>query len=96
MINWEQIHEIQQFITSVLQKRNCVVPLIWEKGGMAWNTVQFIHNDIQYHMFVSKRFENSFGFGISIYSSCKPLFSETIEYSIQYKQIIVTLLNQFF
>ena len=92
-LSWNIIEEIKEFINSEFKKRN--LEILWEPGEMAYDIADFNTEKFGYHMFVSSRQNNTFGFGVFMWpNNYKTLINESIPYDSEYKDKIIKILDQ--
>jgi hypothetical protein len=90
-LSWNKFDEIQQYISNLLDIKCKWNPI----EGTAIDTNEFIYNSDTYHIFISCRKNDSFGFGISNKESMESVINETISYD-GYKQYILEKLHPIF
>lgn len=89
LLSWDNFYHIQKYVTKLLN-----ISEEWHHvQGCAVNTNEFIYDSCNYHIFISYRQDNSFGFGICILESMKTIINETIKYD-NYDQYKLYLFNR--
>lgn len=78
--SWAKLEDVKDYITNELRKRGCELPDEWIPGEMAYDTTEFVHKDITYHLCLSCRRKNTFGFIIANKESIEQVVNKSITY----------------
>ena len=88
LLKEEYWNEVKTYVKDELEKRGCILPDVWTPGAMAYDIIVFTYKNKSYHMCVSMRQNNCFGFIIVDLENYFPIVNETISYN-NYKETIL-------
>lgn len=90
----EKLEHVKNFVVTELKNRGIEIPPEWTPGAMMYDTMEFVHEGQKYHMCLSCRRNNSFGFilaGIQKDRYAPMIANETIAYDGYQNEINVYL-----
>lgn len=94
-ITWEGVDAVKAFLTDELRSYGCSVPE-WTDGMGPYDYVTFTKGTDDYHMFVSRRADNTFGIGIAKYPLLEVICpNQSILYDDNYHTALRVILTPF-
>lgn len=95
--SWRQFEEVQEYITSELIKRKLLLHIWQQDPKLEVDTLGFMNREKTkvYHMFLSRRKEEMFGWGITNTNTGEEYINISIPY-ITYRDSISTFLEAIF
>lgn len=88
-LSWNDFDQIKKYISILLN-----IKVEWKQiQGTMIDTNEFLYDSDKYHIFLSCRKNNSFGFGICNKELMETIINETIKYNNNYKEYVFDKLH---
>ena len=95
ILSWDSWKKVKTFISGAFAERGYdMSPLEWEPlEGVAGDSVRVTRGGYQYHVFLTCRYRNTFGFGISFVPTMKVIYNDSVPYDSDYKNTVVRVMD---
>ncbi len=94
ILSWEKFDEIKTFLIEELTKHGAEFITEWDQPNLPLESVELKYNNVQFHLFLSCRKEDKFGFGISRVPDMHNIVNESIPYDTHYKDKVLSYIKQ--